>query len=176
MRRGLVAVALLPALAGCFRARAPEPPAGEWSGGAALASESTPEPESASGLAVTSLEAGSAFDFRAGKLGSVARQFAQETPVVYVVARVREAHGTVEGRWVHLDSDTHLGSAKVELEGPEAEARFSLSKPTAGWPEGRYKFYLAVNGEDVAGLEFSVAESQSAGGPPSAAGSARERP
>jgi hypothetical protein len=163
---------------GCMRtggvsapsARAPLAPtaAGEPAG------ESAGNVES-SALAVASIEVGSAYDFRARKLGGIAKSFPAGTEAIYVVARLRDvaAPGRLEGRWVHLDSDTHLGSSETCLIGHEVEARFSLSKPTAGWPVGQYKFYLAANGEDVTAISYSVTgDGDPAGKPTPVAGTA----
>lgn len=160
---GLVCGAALAFLAGCPRGTGPvaTPPPGPVAVPAESglqAPERVESVESGPAMSVVSLEVGGAYDFRGRALRAVATSFPGDTPVLYAVGRLRNVGppGRVEGRWVHLDSDTHLGDTRVELVGAEVEARFSLSKPTAGWPEGRYKFYLAVNGEDVAGVAYSV--------------------
>jgi hypothetical protein len=151
------------ALVGCpHRPAGPVAQPGTVSGGRPLGAEALAESvesvESGPAMAVVSLEVGSGYDFRARRLLGAGRSFAGETQVVYAVGRLRNVRppGRVEGRWVHLDSDTHLGDTQVELVGDDVEARFSLSRPTAGWPSGQYKFYLSVNGEDVAGVPYSV--------------------
>lgn len=136
----------------------PDTAAGHAGGMSAPPAESAESVESGPAMAVVSLEVGSGYDFRARRLLGVARSFPAETQVIYAVGRLSNVGppGRVEGRWVHLDSDTHLGDTQVELVGAGVEARFSLSRPTAGWPAGQYKFYLSVNGEDVAGVPYSV--------------------
>jgi len=126
------------------------------------------EESCAGGVSVDSLELGDTYDFRREKLTRVSSAFTADTEVLYAVATLSRVGppGDVAGRWVHLDSDTHLAGRRVEQSGPHVVARFSLTRPTAGWPSGRYKFYLSVNGEDVAGSEFEVAPASENGAAP----------
>ena len=113
----------------------------------------------ASGFSVADVACGDEYDARAERLTHRSDVFARDTGTIYVVVHMRGVAepGRIAARWEHLDSSTRLAERTLTLAGPDVEARFSLSRPTAGWPEGRYKLYVAVNGEDVVGVPFRVA-------------------
>jgi hypothetical protein len=102
---------------------------------------------------------GDEYDARTERLTHRSDVFARDTGTIYVVVHMRGVAepGRITARWEHLDSSTRLAERMLTLAGPDVEARFSLSRPTVGWPEGRYKLYVAVNGEDVVGVPFRVA-------------------
>ncbi len=164
MLRGLYAILSIVAVApGCNRPtdsaeREPAAPVAAAEPVEVLSLESAPEAAAAASVRVDRLDLGDAYDFRRDKLTRVSSAFSTDTEVVYAVAALEGvgAPGDVAGRWVHLDSDTHLAARQVRQSGPQVVARFSLTRPTSGWPAGRYKFYLSVNGEDVSGSEFVV--------------------
>jgi len=115
-------------------------------------------PADGDSLSVVSITCGDTYDLRTERLTHVTAELTSSTDAVYVVARLRNVPdpGELVGRWEHLDSGTCLAQKALTLNGPDVEARFSLTRPTKGWPAGRYKFYLSANGEDVAGIEFRV--------------------
>ena len=137
--------------------QAPRAPS-ESSSASVEAGESRPA-EGAPGFAVVDIACGDGYDARAERLTRRGDVFQRDTGTIYAVVHMRGVPepGRITARWEHLDSSTRLAERTLTLAGPDVLARFSLSRPTAGWPEGRYKLYVSVNGEDVVGVPFRVA-------------------
>lgn len=142
----------LVALCGCTRP-SEETSAGEFVAPAAPV-------QSPPSLQVGSLQLGDRFDEQTATLDGVATVFHPETEAIYAVGRLTgvSAPGRLTGRWEHLDSGVRLAEVEESLGSGDLEFWFSVTRPTGGWPAGEYKFYLALNGEDVAGAPFEVSE------------------
>ncbi|MBD3173552.1 MAG: hypothetical protein GF320_00110 [Armatimonadia bacterium] len=153
MGRIPTALALAMLLAtGCVR------PVGESSG--TDVTQARP-PELATGdLAVVSLAIGTGFDEASGELRGASTRLAPSTEVLFAAGELEGVPppGRVTGRWEYLDDGVRLAEREETFGQGDLEFWFPLTKPEEGWPPGRYKFYLAVNGEDVAGQAFEIVE------------------
>lgn len=145
--------------AGCVRVATQPPAQAVGDVGSSLAVDAATESgaKAYSPIDVVSIDVGDRYDFRSERLLRSTREPDPDSEQVYAVARLRNvpAPGVIAGRWVHLDSDAQLAEREIVLYGTEVEVRFSLARPTKGWPAGVYKFYLSANGEDVAGVDFA---------------------
>ncbi len=110
-------------------------------------------------LNVDSLRLGDRFSEETVTLDGIATVFHPETEAIYAVGKLTGVTppGRLTGRWEHLDSGVRLAEVEETLGSGDLEFWFSVTRPTDGWPLGQYKFYLALNGEDVAGAAFEVA-------------------
>jgi hypothetical protein len=72
--------------------------------------------------------------------------------IVYFYQLPPNVSGTVTSRWIAEDvgdvapPNYLIDSASVTLD-PGAEGSFTLSRPNRGWPLGKYRMELSVNGE-----------------------------
>lgn len=157
MARWLGAFALCLWVAGGCSRSAPAPAEVAAAPASALAGASS---KAAGGIRVDSLELGDGFDEQTVTLDGVGTVFHPETQAIYAVGRISgvPAPGRLTGRWEHLDSGVRLAEVEQTFGEGDLEFWFSVTRPTAGWPEGHYKFYLAVNGEDVVGAAFEVTQ------------------
>lgn len=146
-----ILVLCLAAIVGC-----PKPDGGVFSAPLVTAegAESVP-----GDLNVDSLRLGDHFDEQTVTLDGIATVFHPEMEAIYAVGKLTSVAppGRLTGRWEHLDSGVRLAEVEETLGSGDLEFWFSVTRPTEGWPLGHYKFYLALDGEDVAGAAFEVA-------------------
>ena len=81
--------------------------------------------------------------------------------IVYFYQLPPNVAGTVTSRWIAEDvgdvapPNYLIDSATVSL-GPGADGSFTLSRPHRGWPLGKYRMELSVNGELAAVEPFVI--------------------
>jgi hypothetical protein len=118
---------------------------------------SAPSGSSALPAKVTGIELGNAIAAD-GRLaaGAAKSTFApSETIYVSVLTDRPPAGATLSARWTYEDgqlvSEGHESLTSAERNATE----FHISKPD-GWPTGRYKVEIALNGQPAGGREFEV--------------------
>ncbi|HZB47015.1 MAG TPA: tetratricopeptide repeat protein, partial [Pyrinomonadaceae bacterium] len=92
--------------------------------------------------------------------------FAPDTPqlvCVWSVADIPSGGTTIKGVWVAEDTggaappNYVIGETPYELAGPQPMAgRFDLSKPTRGWPPGKYRLELHLAGRLAHTVAFRI--------------------
>lgn len=81
--------------------------------------------------------------------------------ITYFYQLAPEVSGEVTSRWIAQDvgdaapPDYLIGSTTVTL-GPGQDGAFTLSRPTNGWPLGKYRIELLVNGRPLAVEPFVI--------------------
>jgi len=91
-------------------------------------------------------------------------RFAGDPAAIHAVVSLGEVatRCLVRGTWISIDAinvpNYEIGSADVEVQpGGPATAHYSLSRPTNGWPAGRYELRVSVEGKVLATAPFEVA-------------------
>lgn len=90
--------------------------------------------------------------------------FSTDTPVLHSVVTIKDAMpGTkVTGVWIAVEAASVPANNQIEsmdLEFKEAgtsNAHFQLRKPEKGWPVGKYKFDVYLDGKLVGSASFKV--------------------
>ena len=150
--RHLIAAALVAAvgLAACGKKEAP-PPAPVVTPAPAPA----PTPPPAPALAVASIELGNAVGMD-GKVSAPATVFAPTDALHAVVATTgAAANAVLAAKWTFEDGQTVNEESRTIAPGGDAWTDFTLSKPD-GWPVGKYKVEISLNGAPAGSREFEV--------------------
>ena len=150
--RHLIAAALVAAvgLAACGKKEAP-PPAPVVTPAPAPA----PTPPPAPALAVASIELGNAVGMD-GKVSAPATVFAPTDALHAVVATTgAAANAVLAAKWTFEDGQTVNEDSRTIAPGGDAWTDFTLSKPD-GWPVGKYKVEISLNGAPAGSREFEV--------------------
>ncbi|MBM4027228.1 MAG: SHOCT domain-containing protein [Planctomycetes bacterium] len=94
---------------------------------------------------------------------NVVQTFGVDTPVIHAVVHVAEAKaGTVvKGTWISIDAisvpNYQIDAAEQKIQGRgAATGHFSLSRPTNGWPEGRYRLDVYLDNQLAGAKTFTV--------------------
>ena len=87
------------------------------------------------------------------------------TPKVYLRAKVAEGQAgiKVRGDWIAVKTQVAPPNYKVDsyemaLKPGMNNVTFSLSAPTAGWPEGEYRVDLFIDGKPAGNVPFRVSK------------------
>lgn len=154
----LVALLGAVALAGCKKdepAAVTPPPATEP---APLPPTTTPAP--AATASITGIDLGNAVGADMRVATPMSTFAAGDTIHASVATSTSDAMATVPAslgvKWTHLDSNqvVHEETRQVNLTGADA-TDFQISKPD-GWPTGRYKVEVSLDGSVVQSREFEV--------------------
>ena len=98
--------------------------------------------------------------------GDATETFAPNTPKIFVHAGLVDvAHGSkVSSDWIAEDTggaapaNYKIDSVTLDTGMLTNVVTFSLSKPTAGWPVGRYRVDLFVDGKAAGAAHFKVSK------------------
>lgn len=90
--------------------------------------------------------------------------FTTDTPKIYVGADLDEVSSgsKITVAWISVDSggaappNYKIDEASFDVGAIENHINASLSRPNNGWPVGTYQVQLAVDGEVVESVDFSV--------------------
>ncbi len=86
--------------------------------------------------------------------------FAPTDPMVYVTGSINNApDGTViKAEWIYLGTtpQTDIDSVTLDIESATTLFQFSLSKPDAGWPAGKYEVKLSIDDKYTQSAFFEV--------------------
>ncbi len=104
--------------------------------------------------------------------------FTKETPMIFIVWKsdALKSGQTLKANWIALDTNNVApanykidssemkieDSLKSKLPGSYWEGKFTMNKPTNGWPAGKYHVEIFVNDELVKTVPFTVAGEQKA--------------
>jgi hypothetical protein len=96
--------------------------------------------------------------------GEETTTFAADAPTLYVLFKTKGAKDgdKIRGVWIADDvGDAALNGTKIDertlnAEGDTEDGEFSLSKPTNGWPVGKYHFEIYVNDELATKVKFTI--------------------
>lgn len=156
--RHLIAAALVAAvgLAACGKKEAPPPaPAPVVTPAPAPAPAPAPTPPPAPAIAVASIELGNAVGMD-GKVSAPLAVFAPTDTLHAVVATTGAAASAVlAAKWTYEDGQTVNEDSRTIAPTADAWTDFTLSKPD-GWPVGKYKVEISLNGAPAGSREFEV--------------------
>ncbi len=155
--RHLIAAALVAALglAACGRKEAPPPAPVVTPAPAPAPAPTPPPPAPAPALAVASIELGNAVGMD-GKVSAPATVFAPTDALHAVVATTGAATNAVlAAKWTFEDGQTVNEDSRTIAPTADAWTDFTLSKPD-GWPVGKYKVEISLNGAPAGSREFEV--------------------
>jgi len=103
---------------------------------------------------------------------NVTDQFSPDTPEIHNVLGLEnvQAGTKIKADWIGINiADTpnlNIGSLEVVLKGTDKKAQFTLMKPETGWPVGKYKIDIYINGKLATVVPFSVAGASAGLSPP----------
>jgi hypothetical protein len=147
MRVHLAMILAMLTLLACHREEKSEPPAASPPVSAAPTHADLP-------ARVSWIELGSAADPN-GRVTSPSSQFApKDTIYVSVLTDGQPSGSTLSARWSYEDGQ--VVSENQQTLGADRQAtEFHIAKPD-GWPAGRYKVEIALNGQPAGSREFEV--------------------
>lgn len=84
--------------------------------------------------------------------------FSTDAPIVYATMLVKNApEGTVvSADWVYEEEDYTIGTAEVSTTETSQYIAFNLTMPDTGFPEGRYRVDISLDGKFQRSLTFQV--------------------
>jgi hypothetical protein len=92
-------------------------------------------------------------------------EFATDTPKIYLHVQIEDVakDSKLTATWIAEKTDAappdyKIDSADVAATAGMDEATFTLSKPNAGWPVGKYRVELSINGKLATSEHFTVAK------------------
>ena len=99
-----------------------------------------------------------------GPNGEETTTFGADAPKVFVTFKTKGASDGDKIRAVWIADDvgdaapkgTKIDEKTLKMEGDTEDGVFSLSKPTNGWPVGKYRVEIYVNDELVTKLKFTI--------------------
>lgn len=94
------------------------------------------------------------------------KKFTTDAPQIYAfyVGLALTEGDTLKGAWLADDvgdaapKNSKIGEASIKAKSATDSGAFSLSKPTNGWPPGKYRIEISVNDKVVEKLKFTIAE------------------
>lgn len=116
----------------------------------------TPPPpmEAAAAITFDSVELGSTID-AGNKILAANSSFAPSDTIYASVGTRGSGNATLAAKWSYQDGQTvHEDSKSLDSTGPETTA-FMISKPS-GFPVGKYKVEISLDGHPVASKDFAV--------------------
>lgn len=92
--------------------------------------------------------------------------FSADVPKLYAfyIGEALKAGDKLRGAWIAEDvgaaapKETKIDEATITAETPKDSGAFSLSKPTAGWPVGKYRVDIYVNEKLAESVKFTIAK------------------
>ena len=93
-----------------------------------------------------------------GKPLNATNTFATNSPVVYVTVTVKNAPESTKVRalWIYTDSDIEITSYEILTEDSTQTINFSLTKPTNGFPQGKYEVQFFIDDTYKKSAYFTV--------------------
>jgi hypothetical protein len=90
--------------------------------------------------------------------------FAADTPKIYAIFKTKGAKDGDKARGVLIAEDvgdvappnTKVLETKLDMEGDTDDGDFNFSKPTNGWPVGKYRVEIYVNDELATKVNFTI--------------------
>jgi hypothetical protein len=90
--------------------------------------------------------------------------FTPDTPMLYAIFKTKGAKDGDKARGVLIAEDvgdvappnTKVLETKVDMEGDTDDGDFNFSKPTNGWPVGKYRVEIYINDELATKLKFTI--------------------
>lgn len=157
--RPILAAALLGglALAGCNKQEQPAtetPPAAERPAPAPAAPAPTPPAPAPAAVTVTSVELGNSIGADK-KIASPITSFATTDKIYASVATDGPGAARLAVKWSHLDSNQTVYEESKDVPAGAQLTQFQISKPD-GWPTGKYKLEVSLDGNVVQTKEFEV--------------------
>ena len=139
------------ALVGCKKKEEPviTPPAAETP----APMEPAPAP-AATTTTVSSVDLGNAIGAD-NKIGSPISTFATSDKVYASVASDGPNAGKLSAKWTHIDSNQTVHEESKDIPAGPQVTQFEISKPD-GWPTGRYKLEVSLDGAVVQTREYEV--------------------
>ena len=106
----------------------------------------------------------------AGENGKPTTVFAPDTPEIWATFKIKGAKkgDKLRGEWIADDvgeaapAKTKIGEKIITMEGDADTGYFTFSKPTKGWPPGKYHLDVYSGDELVATAKFTVEETKKA--------------
>lgn len=91
------------------------------------------------------------------KIVNATDTFKPDTPEIFLSFATSgvKSDTAVDATWVHVPSGSTLKGPTVRVS-EDRWVGYSLTKPTAGWPEGQYKVVIALNGVEAGSPGFTV--------------------
>jgi hypothetical protein len=141
------------ALVGCKKKEEPviTPPAAETP--APAPTEPAPAP-AATTTTVSSVDLGNAIGAD-NKIASPISTFATSDKIYASVASDGPNAGKLSAKWSHLDSNQTVHEESKDIPAGAQVTQFEISKPD-GWPTGKYKLEVSLDGAVVQTREFEV--------------------
>jgi hypothetical protein len=98
------------------------------------------------------------------ELGEPENSFSTETPTIYLrwVSETLKTGETIRCTWIAEDvgksapANYHVDEASTKANESQTEGIFTLSKPKAGWPPGKYRAEIYVGTQLVEALPFTI--------------------
>jgi hypothetical protein len=102
-------------------------------------------------------------------VGEAKTTFPADTPKLYAFYKTKGVQNgdKVRGVWIGEDvgdaapKETKIYEKTVTADGDTDDGEFTLSKPTNGWPVGKYRFEIYVGDMLAKTLKFTIAASKS---------------
>ena len=140
------------ALVGCKKKEEPviTPPAAETPAPA----PTEPAPAPAATTTVSSVDLGNAIGAD-NKIASPISTFATSDKIYASVASDGPNAGKLSAKWSHLDSNQTVHEESKDIPAGAQVTQFEISKPD-GWPTGKYKLEVSLDGAVVQTREFEV--------------------
>jgi len=90
--------------------------------------------------------------------------FTPDTPMLYAIFKTKGAKDGAKARGVLIAEDvgdvalpnTKVLETKLDMEGDTDDGDFNFSKPTNGWPVGKYRVEIYVNDELATKVKFTI--------------------
>ena len=90
--------------------------------------------------------------------------FPSDTPRLYVLFKTTGMNGgdKIRALWTAIDvgeaapPNTSVDDRTLIADGDTDDGEFSVSKPTDGWPPGKYRVEIYVNDQIAASMQFTV--------------------
>ena len=90
--------------------------------------------------------------------------FPADMPKLYAIFETKglKSGDKVRGVWIAIDvgeaapENSKIDEKTITADGDTDEGQFSLSKPTAGWPAGKYRFEIYVNDKLATSVKFTI--------------------
>jgi hypothetical protein len=100
-----------------------------------------------------------------GPNGKETTTYARDVPKVFAMFKTKGVSDgdKIRGVWIADDvgdaapKGTKIDEKTLKAEGDTEDGEFSLSKPTNGWPVGKYHLEIYVNDELATKLKFTIA-------------------
>jgi hypothetical protein len=143
------------ALAGCKKKEEPAatPPAAETPAPAPAPAEPAPAPAPAAAT-VSTVDLGNAIGAD-NKISTPVTTFATSDKIYASVASDGPSPAKLTAKWSHVDSNQTVHEESKDVPAGAQLTQFEISKPD-GWPTGKYKLEVSLDGNVVQTKDFEV--------------------